>query len=169
MLHREPPIYVVCPGKTFRTDDLDATHTPVFHQVRASQSTRGITMAHLRGTLDAFVRALFGPDMRTRLRPSYFRSPRPSAEIDCSCFACNGTAALGECRVCGWFRVDRARWFRNGQPKVLTACGIDPDVYTGFAFGLGIERTLMLRHGVGTMYDMIDGDVRFSSQFGLEL
>ncbi|MFZ2516894.1 MAG: phenylalanine--tRNA ligase subunit alpha, partial [Candidatus Lutibacillus vidarii] len=169
MLHREPPIYVVCPGKTFRTDDLDATHTPVFHQVEALAVDKGITMAHLKGTLDAFVRALFGPDMRTRLRPSYFPFTEPSAEIDCSCFACNGRAALGECRVCGgsgWIELGGSGMVNR---KVLTACGIDPDVYTGFAFGLGIERTLMLRHGVGTMYDMIDGDVRFSSQFGLEL
>ena len=169
MLHREPPIYVVCPGKTFRTDDLDATHTPVFHQVEALAVDKGITMAHLKGTLDAFVRAIFGPDMRTRLRPSYFPFTEPSAEIDCSCFACNGTAALGECRVCGgsgWIELGGSGMVNR---KVLTACGIDPDVYTGFAFGLGIERTLMLRHGVATMYDMIDGDVRFSSQFGLEL
>ena len=169
MLHREPPIYVVCPGKTFRTDDLDATHTPVFHQVEALAVDKGITMAHLKGTLDAFVRAIFGPDMRTRLRPSYFPFTEPSAEIDCSCFACNGTAALGECRVCGgsgWIELGGSGMVNR---KVLTACGIDPDVYTGFAFGLGIERTLMLRHGVATMYDIIDGDVRFSSQFGLEL
>jgi phenylalanyl-tRNA synthetase alpha chain len=169
MLERTPPIYVVCPGKVFRTDDLDATHTPVFHQVEGLVVDKGITMAHLRGTLDHFVRSLFGEDTRTRVRASYFPFTEPSMEMDFGCFACAGAAAPGECRTCGgsgWIELGGSGMVNR---KVLRACGIDPDVYTGFAFGLGIERTLMLRHGVGTMYDMIDGDVRFSSQFGMEI
>ena len=169
MLTRTPPIYVVVPGKVFRTDDLDATHTPVFHQVEGLVVDKGITMAHLRGTLDHFVRALFGQDTRTRVRASYFPFTEPSMEMDFGCFTCHGEPEGGQCRTCGgsgWIELGGSGMVNR---KVLRACGIDPDVYTGFAFGLGIERTLMLRHGVGTMYDMIDGDVRFSSQFGMEI
>jgi len=160
-------IYVVCPGKTFRTDELDATHTPVFHQIECLAVDKGLTMAHLKGTLDAFARALFGPDAVTRLRPSFFPFTEPSAEMDLRCFVCRGEDS--QCRTCrgtGWIE-----WGGCGMthPNVLRAVGIDPDEYTAFAFGVGIERTLMFRHGVRDMRDMVEGDVRFSTQFGLEL
>jgi len=160
-------IFVVCPGKTFRTDELDATHTPVFHQIEGLAVDKGLTMAHLKGTLDAFARSLFGPDAVTRLRPSYFPFTEPSAEMDLRCFVCGGDDA--ECRTCrgtGWIE-----WGGCGMthPNVLRAAGIDPDVYTAFAFGMGIERTLMFRHGVRDMRDMVEGDVRFSQQFGQEV
>ncbi|WP_297082273.1 phenylalanine--tRNA ligase subunit alpha [uncultured Demequina sp.] len=160
-------IYVVCPGKTFRTDELDATHTPVFHQIEGLAVDKGLTMAHLKGTLDAFARSLFGPDAVTRLRPSFFPFTEPSAEMDLRCFVCNGEDT--GCRTCsgtGWIE-----WGGCGMthPNVLRAAGIDPEKYTAFAFGMGIERTLMFRHGVKDMRDMVEGDVHFSQQFGMEL
>jgi phenylalanyl-tRNA synthetase alpha chain len=158
MLTRRPPIYVVCPGRVYRTDELDATHTPVFHQVEGLVVDEGITMAHLRGTLDHFARAVFGPEARTRWRPSYFPFTEPSAEFDV------------------WFPAHRdgPRWIEWGgcgmvNPRVLRACGVDPDVYTGFAFGMGIDRTLMFRHGATDMRDIVEGDVRFTRAFGMEL
>jgi phenylalanyl-tRNA synthetase alpha chain len=172
MLSRQPPIYVVAPGRTFRTDELDATHTPVFHQVEGLAVDEGITMAHLRGTLDHLAASLFGSGLRTRWRPSYFPFTEPSAEFDVECFACRG-ASVGNptrpCRTCsseGWIE-----WGGCGvvNPRVLIACGIDPDRYTGFAFGMGVERTLQFRHGAADMRDIVEGDVRFASAFGLDL
>jgi len=157
MLTRQPPIYVICPGRTYRTDELDATHTPVFHQVEGLVVDKGITMGHLKGTLDHFARAMFGPQARTRLRPSYFPFTEPSAEMDL------------------WFPQAKGgpRWIEWGgcgmvNPRVLRACGVDPDVYSGFAFGMGIERTLMFRNDATDMRDMVEGDVRFSRAFGTE-
>jgi phenylalanyl-tRNA synthetase alpha chain len=169
---REPPIYVICPGRTFRTDELDATHTPVFSQVEGLVVDEGITMAHLKGTLDHFAASMFGEGIVTRLRPSYFPFTEPSAEVDLECFVCRG-ASVGNpdrpCRTCsseGWIE-----WGGCGMvnPRVLTACGIDPQRYTGFAFGMGIERTLMFRHGVQDMRDMVEGDIRFTLPFGMEV
>ena len=167
LLEQGRGIYVVCPGKTFRTDELDATHTPVFNQIEGLAVDEGLTMAHLKGTLDHFARAMFGPDAVTRLRPSYFPFTEPSAEMDLRCFVCGGADTA--CRTCsgtGWIE-----WGGCGMthPNVIRAAGIDPDVYTGFAFGMGVERTLMFRHGVRDMRDMVEGDVRFSRQFGMEL
>jgi phenylalanyl-tRNA synthetase alpha chain len=172
MLERTPPIYVICPGRTFRTDELDATHTPVFSQVEGLAVDEGITMAHLKGTLDHFAEAMFGEGITTRLRPSYFPFTEPSAEMDLQCFVCRG-ASVGNpdrpCRTCsseGWIE-----WGGCGMvnPRVLVACGIDPDRYTGFAFGMGLERTLMFRHGVEDMRDLVEGDLRFASAFGMEI
>ncbi len=169
---REPPIYVICPGRTFRTDELDATHTPVFSQVEGLVVDEGITMAHLKGTLDHFASSMFGEGIVTRLRPSYFPFTEPSAEVDLECFVCRG-ASVGNpdrpCRTCsseGWIE-----WGGCGMvnPRVLVACGIDPRRYTGFAFGMGIERTLMFRHGVQDMRDMVEGDIRFTLPFGMEV
>lgn len=158
MLARKPPIYVVCPGRTYRTDELDATHTPVFHQVEGLVVDEGITMAHLKGTLDHFARAMFGDEAGTRWRPNYFPFTEPSAEFDV------------------WFPEHRngPQWVEWGgcgmvNPRVLRACGVDPDRYSGFAFGMGIERTLMFRHGVTDMRDMVEGDVRFTRAFGMEV
>jgi len=156
MLERPLPLYVVCPGRTFRTDALDATHTPVFHQVEGLAVDKGITMAHLKGTLDAFARAMFGPESRTRFRTSFFPFTEPSAEVDVWFPAKKGGAGWVEWGGCGM--VD---------PNVLRACGIDPDVYSGFAFGMGLERTLMFRNGIPDMRDMVEGDVRFSRAFGI--
>jgi phenylalanyl-tRNA synthetase alpha chain len=157
LLERELPVYVACPGRVFRTDELDATHTPVFHQVEGLAVDRGLTMAHLRGVLDHFARAMFGPQARTRLRPSYFPFTEPSAEMDLWFPQKKGGAGWIEWGGCGMV-----------NPNVLRACGIDPDAYSGFAFGMGIERTLMLRHGIADMRDIVEGDVRFSTQFGTE-
>jgi phenylalanyl-tRNA synthetase alpha chain len=153
MLDKEPPIYVICPGRTFRADELDATHSPVFHQVEGLVIDKGITMAHLKGTLDNFARHMFGADVTTRLRPSFFPFTEPSAEVD---IFFNG------------------RWIEWGgcgmvNPRVLATCGIDTDIYTGFAFGMGLERTLMVRHGITDMHDIVEGDLRFTRQFGVGL
>jgi phenylalanyl-tRNA synthetase alpha chain len=171
MLEHEPPIYVLCPGKVFRTDDLDATHTPVFHQFEGLVVDEGITMAHLKGTLDAFVQRLFGDGIETRLRPNYFPFTEPSAEIDCRCWVCGGSGVLDgqPCRTCGgtgWIELGGSGMVNQ---RVLRAAGVDTDRYSGFAFGLGIERSLMLRHNVGDMHDIVEGDVRFSQQFGMEI
>lgn len=158
MLERTPPIYVVVPGRVYRTDELDATHSPVFHQVEGLVVDKGITMAHLRGTLDHFARAMFGANARTRWRPHYFPFTEPSAEFDV------------------WFEAHRdgPRWVEWGgcgmvDPNVLRACGIDTDVYSGFAFGMGIDRTLMFRNGLSDMREFIEGDVRFTRAFGMEV
>lgn len=165
--HQGRGIYVVCPGKTFRTDELDATHTPVFHQLEGLAIDKGLTMAHLKGTLDHFVQAMFGPDAVTRLRPSFFPFTEPSAEMDMRCFVCGGEdASCRTCRGTGWIELGGCGMT---HPNVLVAAGIDPDKYTAFAFGMGIERTLMFRHGVTDMRDMVEGDVRFSQQFGMEI
>ncbi|HTY73236.1 MAG TPA: phenylalanine--tRNA ligase subunit alpha [Actinomycetes bacterium] len=172
MLTQQPPIYVLCPGRVYRTDELDATHTPVFGQFEGLAVDEGITMADLKGTLDYFASALFGEGLVTRLRPSYFPFTEPSAEVDLQCFVCRG-ASVGDpanpCRTCaseGWIE-----WGGCGvvNPRVLIACGIDPDRYSGFAFGMGIERSLMFRHDVRDMRDMVEGDIRFSVQFGTEV
>ena len=171
MLTHEPPVYVLCPGKVFRTDDLDATHTPVFHQFEGLVVDEGITMAHLKGTLDAFVQRLFGDGIETRLRPNYFPFTEPSAEIDCRCWVCGGSGTLdgASCRTCGgtgWIELGGSGMVNQ---RVLRAAGVDTDRYTGFAFGLGVERSLMLRHNVADMHDIVEGDVRFSQQFGMEI
>jgi phenylalanyl-tRNA synthetase alpha chain len=153
MLEKDPPIYMICPGRTFRADELDATHSPVFHQVEGLVIDKAITMAHLKGTLDNFAQAMFGSDVTTRLRPSFFPFTEPSAEVD---IFFNG------------------RWIEWGgcgmvNPKVLVACGIDTDTYSGFAFGMGLERTLMVRHNITDMHDIVEGDLRFTRQFGVGL
>ncbi len=168
MLTQEPPIYVVCPGRVFRTDEYDATHSPMFHQVEGLVVDEGITMAHLKGSLDHFATAMFGAGITTRFRPAYFPFTEPSAEVDLVCFVCRGVDSE-DCRTCkgeGWIE-----WGGCGvvNPRVLVACGVDTDRYTGFAFGMGIERTLMQRHGVEDMRDIFEGDVRFTTAFGTEI
>ncbi len=156
LLERDLPVYIVSIGRTFRTDELDATHTPVFHQVEGLAVDRGLTMANLRGTLDAFARAEFGPQGRTRLRPHFFPFTEPSAEVDIWFENKKGGAGWVEWGGCGMV-----------NPNVLRACGIDPDEYSGFAFGMGLERTLQFRNGIPDMRDMVEGDVRFSLPFGV--
>lgn len=158
LLERGVPLYIACPGRTFRTDALDQTHTPVFHQVEGLAVDKGLTMANLVGTLDAFARAMFGPEARTRLRPAFFPFTEPSAEMDLWFPQKKGGAGWIEWGGCGMV-----------NPNVLRAAGVDPEEYTGFAFGMGIERTLMLRHSIADMHDIVEGDVRFSTQFGTEI
>lgn len=156
LLDRELPVYIVSIGRTFRTDELDSTHTPVFHQVEGLAVDRGLTMAHLRGTLDAFARSEFGPTARTRMRPHFFPFTEPSAEVDIWFPNKKGGAGWVEWGGCGMV-----------NPNVLRAAGIDPEVYSGFAFGMGLERTLQFRNGIPDMRDMVEGDVRFSLPFGV--
>ncbi len=165
MLDRELPIYVVCPGKVYRADEFDATHVPVFHQIEGLCVDKGISLAHLKGTLDHLAKSMFGDGIETRMRPHYFPFTEPSAEVDLKCFVCRGESVGNPdtpCRTCksqGWIE-----WGGCGvvNPRVLAACGIDTEVYSGFAFGMGIERTLMFRNNAADMRDMVEGDVRFS-------
>jgi phenylalanyl-tRNA synthetase alpha chain len=172
MLTRPLPLYVVSPGKTYRNEALDATHSPVFHQIEGLAVDEGLTMADLRGAIQAFVDAMFGLGLRTRFRPDYFPFTEPSGDVSMECHVCRGASTKpgGEpCRVCrsqGWIEIAGCGMV---NPRVLVACGIDPDRYTGFAFGLGIERTLMIGHGVTDIRDTLEGDVRFSRAFGTEI
>jgi phenylalanyl-tRNA synthetase alpha chain len=156
LLSRELPVYVVAPGRVYRTDELDATHTPVFHQMEGIAIDKGLTMAHLKGTLEHLARAMFGEGAKIRLRPNYFPFTEPSAELDIWHPTFRGGARWIEWGGCGMV-----------NPNVLRAAGIDPEEYQGFAFGMGIERTLMFRNDVADMHDMVEGDVRFSQQFGM--
>ena len=160
MEQQQPPIYVVTLGRCYRRDVPDATHSPVFHQVEILAVDEGLSLADMKGTLEAFARAVFGPDQRIRLRPGYFPFVEPGAEVDVSCFLCGGEG----CRVCdeGWIEILGAGMV---HPKVLEAGGLDSERYTGFAAGLGIERITMLRHGVPDIRLFFDGDVRVLSQF----
>lgn len=164
LLSKRPPVRIISPGKVFRADEYDATHLPVFHQIEGLYVDRGVTMAHLKGTLDAFARAMFG-DVRTRFRPHYFPFTEPSAEVDLECFVCHGASVADPehpCRTCrseGWIE-----WGGCGivNPRVLTACGVDTDEFSGFAFGMGIDRTVMFRNNAPDMRGFVEGDVRFS-------
>jgi phenylalanyl-tRNA synthetase alpha chain len=151
MLSQRPPIYVICPGRTYRSDELDATHTPVFSQVEGLVIDEGITMADLKGTLDHFAKSIFGSEVVTRLRPSFFPFTEPSAEVDI------------------FFNERWIEWGGCGMvnPKVLANCGIDDTRYSGFAFGMGLERTLMVRHQIVDIRDIVEGDVRFTRRFGM--
>jgi phenylalanyl-tRNA synthetase alpha chain len=155
LLAREMPVYIISIGRTFRTDELDSTHTPVFHQVEGLAVDRGLTMANLRGTLDAFARSQFGPEARTRMRPHFFPFTEPSAEVDVFFPGKKGGPGWVEWGGCGMV-----------HPNVLLAAGIDPGEYSGFAFGCGLERTLQFRNGIPDMRDIVEGDVRFSLPFG---
>ncbi|HHU68300.1 phenylalanine--tRNA ligase subunit alpha [Corynebacterium sp.] len=157
MFDRDVPLYIACPGRVFRTDELDATHTPVFHQVEGLAVDKGLTMAHLRGTLDHLAKTLFGPETKTRMRSNYFPFTEPSAEVDVWFPNKKGGAGWIEWGGCGMV-----------HPNVLRAVGVDPDVYTGFAFGMGLERTLQFRNGLADMRDMVEGDVRFTLPFGIQ-
>ena len=158
LLSRELPVYVVSPGRVYRTDELDVTHTPVFHQIEGIAIDKGLTMAHLRGTLDHFVKALFGPEATVRLRPNYFPFTEPSAELDIWHPTFTGGARWIEWGGCGMVHAN-----------VLRSAGIDPEVYSGFAFGVGADRALMFRNDVKDMHDIVEGDIRFSQQYGMAL
>ncbi len=161
MLTKKPPIRVVCPGRVFRADEIDATHSPVFHQIEGLVIDKDVTMADLKGTLDAFAKKLYGSDIEVRFRPSFFPFTEPSAEVDLTCFNCHGQG----CRVCkgtGWIEVLGCGMV---NPKVLDMCGIDSSVYSGFAFGIGLERITMLRYGIKDLRLLYEGDLRFLRQF----
>ncbi|TQL48341.1 phenylalanyl-tRNA synthetase alpha subunit [Homoserinimonas aerilata] len=156
LLDRPLPVYIVAPGRVYRSDELDATHTPVFNQIEGIAIDRGLTMAHLRGTLEHLARAMFGEEAKIRLRPNYFPFTEPSAEMDVWQPNAKGGARWVEWGGCGM--VNR---------NLLRAAGIDPEEYQGFAFGMGIERTLQFRNEMNDMRDMVEGDIRFSQQFGM--
>ena len=161
MQRRRPPLRVVAPGRVFRRDTPDATHNPMFFQVEGLLVDRGINMGHLKGTLSEFVRRLFGPDTRTRFRPSYFPFTEPSMEADYSCFKCNGAG----CRLCkgsGWIELGGSGMV---HPNVLRAVGIDPEEFSGFAFGLGIDRMCGLMYELDDIRLLFENDVRFLEQF----
>ena len=161
MLTKKPPIRVVCPGRVVRADEIDATHSPVFHQIEGLVIDKDVTMADLKGTLDAFAKKLYGSDIEVRFRPSFFPFTEPSAEVDLTCFNCHGQG----CRVCkgtGWIEVLGCGMV---NPKVLDMCGIDSSVYSGFAFGIGLERITMLRYGIKDLRLLYEGDLRFLRQF----
>ncbi len=160
MENKKPPIKILSPGKVYRSDD-DATHSPMFSQMEGLVVDKGITLCDLKGMLDVFAERIFGKGVKTRLRPSYFPFTEPSVEVDVSCFECGGKG----CRLCkgtGWIEVLGAGMVNR---RVLEGCGIDPDVYSGFAFGMGIERIAMLKYGVNNMKLLFEGDIRFLKQF----
>ena len=161
MLSRKPPIRVICPGRVYRSDEADATHSPVFHQMEGLVVDKDVTMADLRGTLNAFAERIYGKGTKTRFRPSFFPFTEPSTEVDLTCAACHGKG----CRVCkgtGWIEV-----LGGGMvnPRVLEMCGIDSTVYSGFAFGIGLDRIAMQRYGIPDLRLLYEGDVRFLGQF----
>ena len=161
MEKEKPPIYIISPGRVYRSDQVDATHSPLFHQIEGLVVDKGITMADLKGTLQVFVNRLFGQDCVIRFRPHHFPYTEPSAEVDVQCFQCGGKG----CRLCkgeGWVEILGCGMV---HPKVLSGCGIDPEVYSGFAFGIGLERIVMWRYGLDDMRLLYDNDVRFLSQF----
>ncbi|MDY0298009.1 MAG: phenylalanine--tRNA ligase subunit alpha [Acidobacteriota bacterium] len=164
MKAHQPPFKAIFPGKVFRKDEPDATHTPVFHQIEGLLVDRDVKFSHLRGTLEAFIHAFFGADITTRFRPGYFPFTEPSAEIDISCFLCFGNNP--ECRICkgtGWLEILGCGMV---HPNVLQNCGIDADEFSGFAFGMGVDRIALLRHGVPDLRMLFENDLRFLRQFG---
>ena len=161
MEKQKPPIKIISPGRVYRSDAVDATHSPLFHQCEGLVVDKGITMGDLKGTLEMFAQTMFGADTKIRFRPHHFPFTEPSAEVDVSCFACGGKG----CRLCkgeGWIEVLGAGMV---HPNVLRMCGIDPEVYSGFAFGLGIERIVMLKYHIDDMRHLYENDVRFLHQF----
>ncbi len=161
MEKQKPPIRIIAPGRVYRSDAVDATHSPVFHQVEGLVVDKGVTMADLKGTLEAFIKALYGSNTKVRFRPHHFPFTEPSAEVDVSCFVCGGEG----CRVCkgeGWIEILGCGMV---HPKVLENCGIDPEIYSGFAFGLGLERIAMRRFDIDDLRLFFENDLRFLEQF----
>jgi phenylalanyl-tRNA synthetase alpha chain len=160
MQSQPPPIYVAIPGRCYRADVADPTHYPIFHQVEILAVDEGLSLADMKGTLESWARAMFGPEQRIRLRPSYFPFVEPGAEVDVSCFVCGGTG----CRVCGngWIELMGAGMV---HPVVFENVGLDPERYSGFAAGMGVERVAMVLHGIPDIRLLFEGDLRFLSQF----
>lgn len=161
MQHMRPPIRIISPGRVYRSDTMDATHSPLFHQLEGLVVDEGITMGDLKGTLEKFAQLMFGADTKVRFRPHHFPFTEPSAEVDVSCFQCGGKG----CRLCkgeGWIEILGAGMV---HPNVLRGCNIDPKKYSGFAFGMGVERIFMLKHHVDDLRYLYENDVRFLAQF----
>lgn len=161
MEQRKPPIRIICPGRVFRADEVDATHSPVFHQVEGLVVDKGITMCDLKGVLEQFAHEIYGSDTKVRFRPSFFPFTEPSVEVDVSCSACGGTG----CRVCkgnGWIEILGAGMV---HPRVLAGCGIDPEIYSGFAFGIGLDRLTTTRYKISDIRLLFENDKRFLEQF----
>ena len=161
MEKQKPPIRIIAPGRVYRSDALDATHSPLFHQVEGLVVDKNITMADLKGTLEVFVKRLYGEESVVRFRPHHFPFTEPSAEVDVSCFKCGGKG----CRMCkgsGWIEILGCGMV---HPKVLSDCGIDPEVYSGFAFGIGLERVTLLKYEIDDMRLLYENDARFLKQF----
>ena len=161
MEQNKPPIRVISPGRVYRSDAVDATHSPMFHQCEGLVIDKGITMADLKGTLETFAKAMFGDKTEIRFRPHHFPFTEPSCEVDVSCFVCGGKGCI-VCKGEGWIEILGAGMV---HPNVLRMSGIDPDVYSGFAFGMGIERIVMTKYGISDMRLLYENDVRFLSQF----
>lgn len=163
MTTQEPPIRIICPGRVYRFDEVDATHSPVFHQCEGLVIDKGITMGHLRGTLDVFAKQLYGNKVKTRFRPSFFPFTEPSAEVDVSCYLCGGEN--DNCRVCkgtGWIEILGCGMV---NAKVLEMSGIDSNIYSGFAFGMGIDRITVSRYTISDLRTLFENDMRFLKQF----
>lgn len=163
MEQRKPPIRMICPGRVFRADEVDATHSPVFHQVEGLVVDEGITMCDLKGVLEQFAHEIYGPDTKVKFRPSFFPFTEPSVEVDVSCSECGGKG----CRVCkgsGWIEILGAGMV---HPKVLAGCGIDPEKYSGFAFGIGLDRLTTTRYKISDIRLLFENDKRFLKQFQL--
>ncbi len=161
MEKNRPPIKIIVPGRVYRSDEVDATHSPVFHQIEGLVVDRGITMGNLKGVLEVFARKLYGDNAKTKFRPHHFPFTEPSAEVDVTCVVCEGKG----CRVCsdtGWIEILGAGMV---HPKVLSICGIDPEEYSGFAFGMGLDRIAMLKYGIDDVRLLFDNDIRFLQQF----
>ena len=161
MENRKPPIRMICPGRVYRADDVDATHSPVFHQIEGLVVDKGITMCDLKGTLEQFAKEIYGSDTKVKFRPSFFPFTEPSVEVDVSCSECGGKG----CRVCkgsGWIEILGAGMV---HPRVLERCGIDPEEYSGFAFGIGLDRLTTTRYKISDIRLLFENDVRFLSQF----
>lgn len=161
MEKRKPPIRIISPGRVYRSDAMDATHSPLFHQMEGLVVDKNVTMGDLKGTLEMFAKKMFGEETRVRFRPHHFPFTEPSAEVDVSCFACGGKG----CRLCkgeGWIEILGAGMV---HPNVLRMCNIDPDEYSGFAFGMGVERVTMLKYHIDDIRHLYENDVRFLSQF----
>lgn len=161
MENNKPPIKIIAPGRVFRSDSVDATHSPVFHQIEGLVVDKGITMSDLKGTLEKFIKSIYGEDSVIRFRPHHFPFTEPSAEVDVRCFVCKGEG----CSVCkgeGYIEILGAGMI---HPNVLKVCGIDPEVYSGFAFGIGLERLVMKKYGIDDLRLFFENDVRFLKQF----
>jgi phenylalanyl-tRNA synthetase alpha chain len=161
MLSQKPPIRMICPGRVYRSDDADATHSPVFNQVEGLVVGEGISFAHLKSTLDNFLKELYGEATKTKFRPGYFPFTEPSAEVDATCVKCKGTG----CNVCKGSGMIEVLGCGMVHPNVLKACGIDPEVYSGFAFGLGLDRLTSIKYGITDIRLFFENDIRFLRQF----
>ncbi len=161
MEYRKPPIRIICPGRVYRADEVDATHSPVFHQMEGLVVDKGITLCHLKGVLEQFAHEIYGSETKVRFRPSFFPFTEPSVEVDVSCGECGGKG----CRVCkgaGWIEILGAGMV---HPNVLSGCGIDPEIYSGFAFGIGLDRLTTTRHKISDIRLLFENDRRFLEQF----